>query len=83
MKQINLNKLIEGNGLTLERSILGMEFIKMADGKYLIKGSNGYVVDEKEKLQLENKELVIKDVECSCAKEITKQKTKKKNVLRN
>ena len=40
---------------TLDRKeILGMEFIKMADGKYLIKGSNGYVVDEKEKLQIKN-----------------------------
>lgn len=83
MKQIDLQAMMINNGMNIDRKeILGMEFIKMADGKYLIKGSNGYVVDEKEKLQLENKELVIKDVECSCAKEITKQISKNKKRIK-
>ena len=37
---------------------------------------NGLLVDEKEKLQLENNELVIEDIECNCAKEITKKISK-------
>ncbi len=54
--------------------ILGMEFIKQKDGNYMIKDSNGRVVSEKEKLQLENNELVIKDIECkTCVKDITKK----------
>lgn len=81
MKQINLNRLIEENGLTLERSILGMEFIKRKDGNYIIKDS-GYVVSEKEKLQMENKELVIKDISSTCAKDITKKISKNKKRIK-
>lgn len=77
MKKINIDKLIKENGLTIERRLLGMEFIKRNDGNYIIKDS-GYVVSEKEKLQLENKELVIEDISSTCAKEITK-KIKKNN----
>lgn len=58
-----------------------MEFIKMIDGKYLIKDSNGKVVDEKEKLALEKKELVLKDISSNeCQKDTTKKirKTNKK-----
>lgn len=71
------------NGMDIDRKeILGMEFIKMTDGKFLIKDSNGIIVDEKEKLQLENKELVIKDIGCSCAKEITKEISKNKKRIK-
>jgi hypothetical protein len=38
-----------------------MEFIKLGK-RYLIKNSNGRIVDEKTKLELENKELIIKDI---------------------
>lgn len=48
-----------------------MEFVKLGK-RYLIKGSNGKVVSEKEKLELENKELTLKDVNCSCQKKIEK-----------
>jgi len=54
-----------------------MEFIKRNDGNYIVKDS-GYVVSEKEKLQMENNELVIKDINSKCAKEITKQISKNK-----
>lgn len=81
MKKINLNRLIEGNGLTLERRLLGMEFIKRPDGNYIIKDS-GYVVSEKEKLQMENNELVIQDISKPCAKEITKQISKNKKRIK-
>lgn len=74
MKQINWNNIIEENGYLkldfIERGI-GMEFIKYGD-KYLIKDSNGYIVDEKEKLLIEKGELVLKDIEgCNCQKDTT------------
>lgn len=81
MKRIDIEKLIEDNGLTLERRMLGMEFIKRPDGNYIIKDS-GYVISEKEKLQMENNELVIKDISATCAKEMTKQISKNKKRIK-
>lgn len=80
MKQININDFIIKNDLnTIERlEVLGMEFIKVGD-KYMLKGSNGIIVDEKEKLQLENNEMVIKDFESNkCQQETTKKISKNK-----
>lgn len=70
------------NGMDIDRKeILGMEFIKVGD-KYMIANSNGIIVDEKEKLRLENRELVIKDVESNlCQKETTKKLSKNKKKL--
>ena len=83
MKQIDLRAMMINNGMDIDRKeILGMEFIKLNDGKFMIKNSNGIIVDEKEKIQLENKELVIKDVESNlCQKETTKQLSKNKKKL--
>lgn len=50
-----------------------MEFIKVRNG-YLIKNSNGRIVSEKEKLELENKELVIKDIKSNECQGKTTQK---------
>lgn len=75
MKKIDITKMLKDNYLDNEerKEILGMEFIKMGD-KFLIKNSNGVIVDEKEKLKLENNEMVIKDVESNlCQKETTKK----------
>ena len=59
--------------------ILGMNFIKQTNGLYLIEGSNNRIVNEKEKLQLENDELVLEDIKCNkCAKDITKKVSKNK-----
>ena len=59
--------------------LLGMEFIRQKDGNYLVVNSNGKIVSEKEKLQLENNELVFKDIECkTCVKDITKKISKNK-----
>jgi hypothetical protein len=80
MKQININDFIYKNSLnTTDRlEVLGMEFIKVGD-KYMLKGSNGIIVDEKEKLQLENNEMVIKDFESNkCQQETTKKISKNK-----
>lgn len=59
-----------------------MEFVKVGKN-YMIKGSNGRIVSEKEKLQLENKELVLKDIKgCDCQKETTKKISKNKKRLK-
>ena len=64
MKKIDITKMINDNdyNYTERKELLGMEFIKLNNGNYMIKNSNGRVVSEKEKLQLENNELVIKDI---------------------
>jgi hypothetical protein len=84
MKQININDFIYKNSLnTTDRlEVLGMEFIKVGD-KYMLKGSNGIIVDEKEKLQLENNEMVIKDFESNkCQQETTKKISKNKKRIK-
>lgn len=59
-----------------------MEFVKLGKN-YLIKNSNGRVVSEKEKIELENKELIFKDITgCNCQKETTKKLTKNKKRLK-
>lgn len=76
MKQINWENLSSKNDYTIDQFIergVGMEFIKYGD-KYIIKGSNNYVVDEEEKLKLEKNELVLKDIEgCGCQGDTTKK----------
>ena len=59
-----------------------MEFVKVGKN-YMIKGSNGRIVSEKEKIQLENNELVLKDIEgCECQKETTKKISKNKKRIK-
>lgn len=48
-----------------------MEFIKVGDN-YLIKDSNNVIVNEEEKLKIEKKELVLKDVS-NCQEKTTKK----------
>lgn len=58
-----------------------MELIRLGKDKYLVKNSNGKIINEKERLELENKDLIIKDFESNdCQKETTKKikKNKKK-----
>lgn len=79
MKKIDLESLSKKNDYYIDnfiKEVTEMEFIPYGD-KYLIKDSNGYVVDEKEKLQIEKGELVLKDIEgCECQKETTKKISK-------
>ena len=84
MKKINLNNFLLSNGIDTDRwEVLGMEFIRLNDGNYMIKNSNGYIVDEKEKIKLENKELVIKDITSNkCQEETTKKISKNKKKLK-
>ena len=59
-----------------------MEFIKLGK-RFLIKGSNGRVVSEKKKLELENQELVLKDITgCECQGETTKKIKKNKKRIK-
>lgn len=62
--------------------LLGMEFIRQKDGNYLVVNSNGKIVSEKEKLQLENNELVLEDIKKDCAKDITKKISKNKKRIK-
>lgn len=79
MKQINWENISRKNDYKIDQFIergVGMEFIKYGD-KYMIKDSNGIIVDEKEKLLAEKGELVLKDISgCECQKETTKKITK-------
>lgn len=55
-----------------------MEFTKIGKN-YLIKDSNGRIVSEKEKLQLENQELILEDIKSNdCQGETTKKIKKNK-----
>ncbi len=59
-----------------------MKFVKIGKN-YLIKNSNGKIVSEKEKLELENKELAIQDIKSDgCVKEITKKINKNKKRIK-
>ena len=83
MKQINFKNLNERNEFSLTNFLGGieMEFIKHGD-KYLIKGSNGIIVDEVEKLKLETQEMIIKDFESNnCQQETTKKIAKNKKKI--
>lgn len=51
-----------------------MELIKLGKDKYLVKNSNGKIINEKERLELEKNELILKDIEgCNCQGETTKK----------
>ena len=84
MKKININDFIYKNDLySQERlEVLGMEFIK--NGKnYILKDSNGIIVSEKEKLQLENNEMILKDFSSNnCQQETTKTISKNKKRIK-
>ena len=79
MKRINLEELNRRNDYMIDdfmKGVLSMEFVKVGD-KYLLKGSNSVIVDEEEKLKLEKKELVLKDIQdCGCQGETTKKISK-------
>lgn len=53
-----------------------MEFIKIREDRYMIKGSNNIIVSEEEKLKLEKKELIIEDIESNECQGKTTQRIK-------
>lgn len=59
-----------------------MKFIKVGKN-YMIKGSNGRIVSEKEKLELENKELILKDIKSNeCQGKTTQKLSKNKKKIK-
>ena len=59
-----------------------MEFIKVGKN-YMIKNSNGRIVTEKEKLELENKELILKDIQSNeCQGKTTQKLSKNKKKIK-
>lgn len=55
-----------------------MEFVKIGKDKWLIKASNGRIVSDKEKKQLEKKEITIKSETCKECEIKPIKRTKKK-----
>lgn len=53
-----------------------MEFIKVGKN-YMIKNGNGRIISEKEKLELENQELIIEDVKSNKCQGKTTQRIRK------
>ena len=78
MKQINFNNLNERNEYSLSNFIGGLEMEFIKKGKnYLIKDSNGRIVSEEEKLQLEKNELILEDLRSNgCQGKTTKKISK-------
>lgn len=59
-----------------------MEFVKVGKN-YLIKNSNGRIVSEKEMLELQNNELIIKDFKSNdCQAKTTKKIVKNKKRIK-
>lgn len=58
------------------------EFVKMGK-RYLVKNTNGIIVDEKEMLKMQNEELVLEDIKSDgCQGKITKQISKNKKRIK-
>lgn len=78
MKQINFNNLNERNEYSLSNFLGGLEMEFIKKGKnYLIKDSNGRIVSEEEKLQLEKNELILEDLRSNgCQGKTTKKISK-------
>ena len=80
MKRIDFETLSKRNDHTIDNFLKGgieMEFIDMGKGKFLVRNSNGLIVDEKERLEMEKKGLIIKDITSdTCQKETTKKISK-------
>lgn len=77
MKRIDLAKMMINNGIDIDRKeILGMEFIRLNDGNFLVKNSNGLIVSNEERLKMEKGELIIKDVSSNKCQEDTTKKIK-------
>ena len=54
-----------------------MELIKLGKEKYLVKNSNGMIISEKEKLEMEKQDLLIEEITGNgCQKETIKKRKK-------
>lgn len=76
MKKIDIENLSLKNEYELDefiKGVVGMQFIKYGEN-YIIKGSNGKVISEKEKLELEKNNIIEED--CGCKVEKIKKVSK-------
>lgn len=81
-KRINLETLSIRNDYSIDNFMGGgisMEFIDIGRGKFLVKNSNGLIVDEKERLEMEKEGLIIKDITSDTCQGETTKKIKKIN----
>lgn len=78
MKKINFDTLDKRNDYSIKQFIGGLEMEFIKKGKnYLIKDSNGIIVSEKEKLEIEKKEMILDDLKSSnCQAKTTKKISK-------
>lgn len=54
-----------------------MELVKLGKEKYLVKNSNGMIISEKEKLEMEKQNLLIEEITGNgCQKETIKKRKK-------
>jgi hypothetical protein len=85
IKKINFKDLNKRNDYSLFQFLergLNMEFVKIGKN-YMIKDSNGRIVSEKEKLQLENNELILNDIKSNnCQEKTTKKISKNKKKIK-
>lgn len=79
-KRIDLETISERNDYAVDRFMEGglkLEFIDIGRGKFLVRNSNGMIVNEKERLEMEKEGLIIKDIKSdTCQKETTKKVSK-------
>lgn len=76
MKKIDIENLSLKNEYELDefiKGVVGMQFIKYGEN-YIIKGSNGKIISEKEKLELEKNNIIEED--CGCKVEKIKKVSK-------
>lgn len=60
-----------------------MEFIKINENKWLVKDTNGIIVDNLEKTKLERNELILKDFTTNgCTKNIDKEIKEKNEIIK-
>lgn len=82
-KRINLETISIRNDYMIDNFLKGggieMEFIDIGRGKFLVRNSNGLIVDEKERLKMEKEGLIIKDIESDTCQEKTTKKIRSIN----
>jgi len=81
MNKIRLNDLNLRNDYSLSnfmRGALNMDFIKVGNN-WMLKGSNGLIVSEEDKLKMEKKELILQDISSNKCQGETTRKIKRIN----
>lgn len=76
-------KIIINKALKQMKGETKMEFIKINENKWLVKDTNGIIVDNLEKTKLERNELILKDFTTNgCTKNIDKEIKEKNEIIK-